>query len=155
MGWWRSIAAGACVVVTVVAIALLGPGLVGSPGEERAEDDRPAASRGRTTYAAIAFNRTDRKVGFGYLFSDRTGAEARALQECRRRSSAPADCQVIAWVGDGCVAVARALRSDGSVSQVTWGIGATCNSAQATALRNATRPSSVRVAVHSRAGAVR
>jgi hypothetical protein len=169
----KSIAACVCAVVAVAAIALAGSIPWRASGGGGAADGRPAgvrpvapavadrvitvrpSSRGRTNYAAIAFNRTDKAVGFGYLFPRRAGAEARALQECRQRSSSPANCRVIAWVGDGCVAVARALRSDGTVSQVTWGIAAKCNSAQSTALLNATRPSSIRVAVHSRAGAVR
>jgi len=153
MGWLKSIAACGCVIATVVAIALVGSITSGSPtGAGAPSDDRV---RGPIRYAAIAFNRTDKSAGYGYFFLRRAGAEARALQECRQESSSPAECRVIAWVGDGCVAVARALRADGTVSQVSWGIGATCNSAQSTALRNATRPSSVRLAVHSRAGAVR
>lgn len=175
MGWLKSIAACTCVVLTVAAVGLAGSVLDGSTGA--AGDSRPAAvraapvvkdrtvaprrhgrgsTRGVDSFAAIAANPSNGSFGFGFGFGTRAQAVSRARSECENFSpTAPEDCRVIVSVRNGCAAVARARRADGSLSQITFGTRRLCNQAQIAALSESTRPSRILAVVHSDDGAVR
>jgi hypothetical protein len=88
-----------------------------------------SAQAGGNRFAAIAVNRNDNTAGWSFNYATRAGAERRALRECRIRQTEPG-CRGIVWVRNGCAAVAVRQRRDGSLSRITWGVGATREIAQ-------------------------
>lgn len=71
-------------------------------------------------YGAIALAMTGGAVGWSYDFGTKRGAFRRAVRECKSASDYPWTCKKIAWVKNGCLAVA--VRWDGNyVDRYGWG----------------------------------
>ena len=83
----------------------------------------PPVGRGTGLFAAIAVDRADAAYGYGQDYTTRSGAERRALRECRRFSTTDG-CRNVVWVRNGCAAVAVRQRADGRVTRMAWGLGA-------------------------------
>ena len=62
-----------------------------------------AGSSSKDTFAAIAFSTDTGANGYAYQYDTRTGAEARALKECRAFAS---DCTIATWFSNACGALA-------------------------------------------------
>ena len=62
-----------------------------------------AGSSSKETFAAIAFSKDTGANGYAYQYDNRSGAEARALKECRAFAS---DCSIATWFGNACGALA-------------------------------------------------
>ena len=60
-------------------------------------------SSSKETFAAIAFSKDTGANGYAYQYDNRSGAEARALKECRAFAS---DCSIATWFGNACGALA-------------------------------------------------
>lgn len=109
--------------VVFVAIALLASVLVpagatpqGSPA------DSSAAVAGRY-YGAIALSRADGAVGWSYDYRTKRRAGKKALRECRKASDTSWSCKKIAWVRNGCLALAVRWNSNGTIARYEWGVG--------------------------------
>jgi hypothetical protein len=87
---------------------------------------------GENKFAAIAVEPATRHFGYSFDYSSRSGAEQRALRECRDRANVPANCRGIVWVRNGCAAAAYKVRPNGS-NRYGWGIGETKSVAKARA----------------------
>ena len=62
-----------------------------------------AGTSSKETFAAIAFSKDTGANGYAYQYDNRSGAEARALKECRAFAS---DCIIATWFGNACGALA-------------------------------------------------
>jgi len=76
-------------------------------------------------------------IGVGYNYSDREGAEARALKECLAQN-APADtralCKVVAYFDNECVSVA--MDPQPGTPGFGWAVGNTADTAKNAAIQN-------------------
>ncbi|APB33310.1 serine/threonine protein kinase [Gloeomargarita lithophora Alchichica-D10] len=62
-------------------------------------------------FGAIAYNNEDGSYGYGFNFTDRAGAEARAIQECARVAQGKT-CEVLVWFQNACGALAKDGRNN-------------------------------------------
>jgi len=84
-------------------------------------------------YGAIALAMTGGAVGWSYDYSTKRFAFKRAMRACKNASDYPWTCKKIAWVKNGCLAVA--VRWDGNyVDRYGWGAAATKRQAYLRAL---------------------
>lgn len=75
-------------------------------------------------YGAIALAMTGGAVGWSYDFGTKRAAFRRAMNECIAASDYPWTCEKIAWVRNGCLAVA--VQWDGDyISYYGWGVART------------------------------
>lgn len=79
-----------------------------------------AAKAARNYYGAIALAYTGGAVGWSYDYSTKRSALNRAQRECKSASNFPSSCHKIAWVRNGCLALA--VRWNGS-NIAHWGWG--------------------------------
>ncbi|KAA1419113.1 DUF4189 domain-containing protein [Nocardioides humilatus] len=174
MAWWKTFVvclgtAVALALVGVLSVLSIKAGAPSDPDEPEVNativgtSDAPAPPRrhprgnadpGEPTYAAIAVNRDEGTYGYSYNFEHQPAAERRALSECAAQSEDADPCESVAFTRRGCVAAARVLDADGRVVDVTVGTARGCNTAQSLALRAASDPALVIVAVSSAEGAV-
>lgn len=75
-------------------------------------------------YGAISMSMGDGAVGWSYDYSTKWRAKYRAQAKCRSASSTPWRCRKIAWVRNGCLAVAVQW-SGNSIARYGWGIART------------------------------
>ena len=84
-------------------------------------------------YGAIALAMTGGAVGWSYDYGTKRQAFRRAVRECKSASDYPWTCKKIAWVKNGCLAVA--VRWDGNyVDRYGWGAASTKRQAYLRAL---------------------
>lgn len=118
--------------LTVVALALPGAAAATAPA---ADPPRPAAaiSAYAHNYGAISLAMTGRGVGWSYDYPTKRLAGKWAQYECKEIADYPWTCKKIAWVRDGCLAVAA--RYDGiDVDAYGWGSASTKRGAYQRAL---------------------
>lgn len=65
-----------------------------------------AAVPAYANFAAIAYSPSTGAWGSAYQYLDYNSAESTALYYCYDNQAAPTDCQIVAWVEDGCIALA-------------------------------------------------
>lgn len=90
----------------------------------------PAAATAYYTnyYGAISLAMTGGAVGWSYDYATKWQALRRAQNECKSKSNYPWSCQKIAWVRNGCLAVA--VRWNGSdIERYGWAVRETKRSA--------------------------
>lgn len=115
----RKILGVAVVAFALLASILLPAGATSAPGDSTS--DSTAAAYGRY-YGAIALSRADGAVGWSYDFRTKKRAGKRALRECKKASDAPWSCRKIAWVRNGCLALAVRWNSNGTIARYKWGV---------------------------------
>lgn len=99
-------------------------GAADGPGSPQGVRPGAAISAYGYYYGAIALARTGGAVGWSYDYSTRRAAFRRAMNECRASSDYPWSCERIAWVRNGCLAVA--VRWDGDfIDYYGWGVART------------------------------
>jgi hypothetical protein len=103
------------VLTTLLAGLILGLGALFALSATASAADE----QGRNYFGAIAVDPATRAYGFWYDVGTRANAESRALRQCRARSSRNT-CRGIVWVRNGCAAVYGRVRSDGSLSRLTY-----------------------------------
>ncbi|MDP4014485.1 MAG: DUF4189 domain-containing protein [Candidatus Nanopelagicales bacterium] len=112
-------------VILLASLAVLGSALVAgtsagaaSPPTTAQQPDR-SVSTYRNNFGAISLAFKGGAVGWSYDYSTRKKAVKRAHRQCRSRSSTK--CTKIAWVRNGCLAVA--VRWSGSnVTYYGWAV---------------------------------
>jgi hypothetical protein len=119
--------------LTVLALAMPGtPAVAAAPS---ADPPRPGATISAYVhnYGAIALAMTGGAVGWSYDYPNKWLAGKRAKNECKQSSDYPWTCKKIAWVRDGCLALA--VRYDGMFVDVYgWGTASTKRGAYLRAL---------------------
>ncbi|HKY90580.1 MAG TPA: DUF4189 domain-containing protein [Nevskiaceae bacterium] len=135
----RGYVAGAALIALAWSITAgaVGPGGGGVPAERgradpTAEDRAQAAGIG-PLFGAIAADPGNGAYGYSWDYPTRAEAQARAFDECQAAS--PLDgCRDIAWVKNGCAAVAVRSTANTSLRRIAWGIGSTALAARKAAL---------------------
>lgn len=84
-------------------------------------------------YGAIALAMTGGAVGWSYDYGTKRAALRRAYRECKSRSDYPWTCEKIAWVRNGCLALAVRWNG-GYVARYGWAARSTKRSAYWAAL---------------------
>jgi hypothetical protein len=117
----RWIIAGLAVSIALLA-SLIAPAGASPSAVPTESADSTAAAYGRY-YGAIALSRADGAVGWSYDFSTKRKAGKRALKECRKASDTPWSCRKVAWVRNGCLALAVRWNDNGTIARYKWGVG--------------------------------
>lgn len=71
----------------------------------------PLASAQAQYFGAVSFSPSSGAQGWGIDFASREQAEEAAFQNCAKQGSK--DCEVVAWIENGCVAVATSTTAFG------------------------------------------
>lgn len=114
--------------VLIASLALLATSLASgaSAGGPDVSDPPapPTASAYYNYYGAISLAMTGGAVGWAYDYSTKWQALRSAQRACKSRSSYPWSCEKIAWVRNGCLAVA--VSWDGEyIDYYGWGVANT------------------------------
>ncbi|MEZ5186928.1 MAG: DUF4189 domain-containing protein [Candidatus Nanopelagicales bacterium] len=125
---------GALFVAFALLVAALVPADAARPAAQGIEPGSAIAVSGRY-YGAIALSRADGAVGWSYNFKTKRKAGKRALRECKDASDTPWSCKKIAWVRNGCLALAVRWNSNGTIARYAWGLGRNKRPAYENALR--------------------
>jgi hypothetical protein len=108
-------------VVAAVATALGGAVAVqAAPADDSSGVGASLSAYGRW-YGAIALAMDDGAAGWSYDYKTKRKALKRAQRECKKFSDFPSSCRKIAWVRNGCLAVA-VLWNGSMVADYGWGI---------------------------------
>ncbi len=83
-----------------------------------------AQAKGGNLFGAIAVAIQEKGFGFSFNYPTREAAEERAITECEIRAEGNS-CRNIAWVRNGCAAVALRRRSDGKATRIVWAVAKT------------------------------
>lgn len=111
------------VISLVAALATAFGGTVAvqaAPVEEAAGLGASLSASGRW-YGAIALAFDDGAAGWSYNYKTKRKALTRAQKECKKASDFPGSCRKIAWVRNGCLAVA-VLWNGSMVADYGWGL---------------------------------
>lgn len=122
-------------IAPLTALALAVPGAPAAAAERTADVPRPGAaiSAYYNNYGAIALAMTGGAVGWSYDYPTKRLAGKWAQYECKSSSDYPWTCKKIAWVRNGCLALA--VRYDGIYVDVYgWGTARTKRAAYQRAL---------------------
>ncbi len=112
--------------ILIAVIAALATALSGAVAVQAAPADDPSglgaslSAKGRW-YGAIAVAFDDGASGWSYNYKTKRKAFKRAQKECKKSSDFPSSCRKIAWVRNGCLAVA-VLWNGSMVADTGWGI---------------------------------
>lgn len=87
----------------------------------KAPEPGAAVSAYGNYYGAIALAMRGGAVGWSYDYGSKWGALRKAKRECKSASSYPWTCKKIAWVRNGCLAIAVQWAGN-NISQYGWGV---------------------------------
>ena len=62
-------------------------------------------------------------MGWSYDFRTKKRAGKRALRECKEGLRHTWSCRKIAWVRNGCLALAVRWNDNGTIARYKWGVG--------------------------------
>lgn len=120
----RPVLLAALLTALAAASAPLTPGAHASTADALAggAPTPPEAAAFWDNYGAISLAFTGGAVGWSYDYGTKASAKRAAQRACRARSDYPWSCRKIAWVRNGCLALAVRWDNDGDVSRYGWAV---------------------------------
>lgn len=96
-------------------------GAAASASAAKGTAEKPTSDRYRRYYGSIALS-GDGAAGLSYDYRTKKAAKKAAMRSCKARSYYPGRCFTVAWVSNGCLAVAVKKDRNGWITRYSWGI---------------------------------